>query len=391
MRSAAVPLALATLTALHAAACASPAATDARCGGVSFDRPVLVLEHGSQTSALGRLSGRCLEELPPDGVLGQDQALLDAHGRPFVGVNTDGSLRALDPTTLKITRNIVAYPDQPGTSQVPHSLYGVDTDAAGDLWVSRDDVSSLAIFARDGALAGTVDLASLDAKFGNPRTNGLLIEGPTAFVALGFLATPFARPHADLAWRAGAIARVDVATRKILSTIDLVGHNPVRRLVPIDATGKVVIVATPGVHDEVAPADGIDRVDLEAGTATQLIGEAELGGSVDEVVWGGEHEAYAIVLGPQPGLNPTRIVAFDPAPAADHKVRTLAEAPWFADHVNGQAYVHTGLALDGAYLLVGDQTQQHTRIRVFSRATGVEQPSLPTTNGAPTALLAIAP
>ena len=48
-------------------------------------------------------------------------------------------------------------------------------------------------------------------------------------------------------------------------------------------------------------------------------------------------------------------------------------------------------AIDGGYVLVGDQTFDHTRIRVFSRTTGEEQASIPTTNGAPSALLAIAP
>ena len=396
MRPALVPLALVALAAscaLHAAACASPVATDPSCGHVALDRPVLVLEHGASTSALARLSGGCFTEASPDGVWGQDQSLLDARGRPFVAVNTDGSLRPLDSSSLAITKTYDAYPDQHGGTSIPHSIYGVDTDAGGNLWISRDDVSSLAVLRPDGSLAAAVDLASLDPKFGNPRMNGVLIQGQTAFVMLGFLATPFAQPNADHAWRVGAIARVDTPTRKILSTIDLIGHNPVRKLIPIDATGKVVLVATPGEHDDdKTPEDGIDRVDLEAGTATQLISETELGGSVDEVVWASEHEAYAIVLGPQPGLNPTKVIAFDPSQPPGHRVlRTLAKAPWFDDPVNGQAYVHTGLALDGGYVLVGDQTYRQTRIRVFSRATGMEQPSVPTTNGAPTALLAIDP
>ncbi len=51
--------------------------------------------------------------------------------------------------------------------------------------------------------------------------------------------------------------------------------------------------------------DGIDRVWLDGSRDTeQVIGEAELGGSAEEVVWGSDTEAYAIVLGGEPGLEP---------------------------------------------------------------------------------------
>src|SRR4051794_4663342 len=102
MRLAGAPLAL---IALHAAACGSPAEADARCGHVVLDHPVLALEHGEQTSALALLSGGCFQESDADPVLGQDQVLLDAHGKPFVGVNTDGSVRALDAAKLTIPRS----------------------------------------------------------------------------------------------------------------------------------------------------------------------------------------------------------------------------------------------------------------------------------------------
>ena len=392
MRSTALLLALVT------AGCSSSAPPASKvCDYVSLPQPLLVLEHGDQgTSALGLLSGGCFDETAGDPVLGQDQMLLDADGEPFVGVNTDGSLRAVDAEKLSVTSTTEVYPDQhvpPGTTPAPHSIYGVAVDAAGDTWVSRDDLSSLAIFKPGGALVTTIDLAGLDPMFHNPRMNGILIEGQTAFVALGFLSTPFPQGDADKAWQAGGIARVDTGTHEVGAMIKLMGHNPVRKLIPIDDTGQTVIVATPGEHDAIAAEDGIERVDLAAGKTTQLVSETELGGSVDEVVWGGENEVYAIVLGPEAGLNPTRVLAIDPSRPAGHRVvGTLAEAPWFKDKVNGQAYVHTGLALDGPYVLVGDQTNGRTRIHVFSRTTGAEVlPAIPTANGAPTALLAIDP
>lgn len=359
------------------------------CGYPVLDRPVLVLERGEPTASLARLEGGCLAEAPAELPLGADQNLLAAHGRPFVGVNDNGALFGVDVAGLALKRPALdAYADG-ATSWTAHGIYGVDVDAANNLWVSRDDVSSLVILRPDGKVEDTVDLSALDTKYGNPRMNGVLVQGPYAYVALGFLPTPVT----DEADRNGGIAEIATAApHDVTRVIDLVGHNPVHALVPTGDPG-VVLVATPGRHDELSDDDGIDRVWLDGSRPTeQLAREKELGGSVEEVAWGGEHEVYAITLGEEPGLNPTRLVVFDPSqPAGPSRIHELAKAPWFDDPVNGAAYVHSGLALTRDHVLVGDHTPGAPKIRVFSRATGKQVAAIPTTVGAPWSLLALAP
>jgi hypothetical protein len=352
-----------------------------------LDRTVLVLERGDQTSALGKLSGGCLTEATPDLALGGDQNLLGAHGKPFVGLNDFGALRSIDPATLALGSALDVYQDHPKPETV-HGIYGADVDGAGNLWVSRDDVGSAIVLSPDGKLAGTVDLSDLDPD-GVPEMNGILVSGDRAYVALGFLKTPIEDDHAK---QPGAIAVVDVATRKRVDLLQLVGHNPVRALVPVDATGSEVIVATPGIHDAVDDGDGIDRVWLDGShEAMQLVSEKELGGSVDEVVWGGEDEAYAIVLGPVPGANPTRVVQLDPSQEAGHRVvRELARAPYY-DDPNAAAYVHTGLALTRDWVLVGDHTPGKAQILAFRRKSGDPPVAVPTQVLPPAALLALPP
>jgi hypothetical protein len=352
-------------------------------------RPLLVLERGGMTAALARITGDSFVESPPDPALGSDQNLLwDRNGRPYVGVNDDGSLRVIDPEKLAITKTFSVYPDHP-PSAIPHGIYGVDVDASGNLWVSRDDVNEVAVIAPDGSLAATVDLGGLDPDEHHPDMNGIFIVGTHAYVALGFLTHgPGGGIVSDTARRPGMIAVVDTTSRAIVGHIDLVGHNPVHRFVPIDDTMQKILVATPGRHDSVDQGDGIDLVDLAAGEATQLISETALGGSVDEVVWAGPDEAYAITLGPVPSVNPTALIRFDPQ-SGQVTQPPLARAPFFCDSTNGAGYVFVGLALDGDVLAIGDHVA--AAVRVFSRASGAELPAFVATVEAPWGLLPFGP
>lgn len=376
--------------ALASAGCAAPPGPQQVCGYPALDRAVLILERGRETSSLAKLEGGCLTEAPAEIVLGRDQNLLSAGGQALAGVNDSGAIFAVDPAGPSLVApGLDAYADG-AASKEPHGIYGADRDGAGQLWVARFDVPSLIILSESGGVVDTVDLRALDATYGNPRANGVYLRGDRAYVSVGFLPTPVS----DEAARAGGIAVISTAApREVTGVIDLVGKNPVHRLVPADASGSRVIVATPGRYDAEDASDGIDLAALDGSEpARQLVSEDELHGSADEVVWGGDHEVYAIVLGKEPGLNPTRVVAIDPTlPPGSRVVATLAEAPWFDDPVNGAAYVHTGLALTQDHLLVGDHTPGAGRIRIFSRSTFAEVASVPTEVGAPWALLAMPP
>ncbi|MFT3766108.1 MAG: hypothetical protein QM820_11420 [Minicystis sp.] len=374
---------------LAAAGCDSAPGIETTCDFPALDRTVLVLERSDQTSALARLAGGCFAEAPSDLALGADQYPFAVRGRAFVGVNDRGSLHEIDVDALSFRTTFDVYADHPKPDR-PHGIYGVDVDASGDLWVSRDDVASLVVVKPNGKL-DVVDLSDLDPD-GIPDMNGVLVRDGKAFVALGFLPAWNTPAFGDHATRAGAVAVIDVATRTRLDVIDLIGHNPVHALVPT-ADPDVVVVATPGAHDELASEDGVERVWLDGSRKTeQVIDEKELGGSVEEVVWGSDTEAYAIVLGPEPGLNPTRVVAFDPSkPAGQRVTRELAKAPWFADAVNGAAYVHAGLALAKDHVIVGDHTPGAPGLRIFARQTGAEVAFIPARNAAPWALVALDP
>jgi hypothetical protein len=381
-------LAFAVVPVALLAGCSTPSPGGQTCGFAALPDPVLVLERSEddETAALARLAGGCLDESPTDPVLGQDQFLLQAHatGQPFVGVNTDGSLREIAEDRIAITDTFDVYQDQTTPSSRPHGIYGVDVDGSGDLWVSRLDLPSVAILSPAGKLVTTVDLSDLDPD-GNPDMNGILVQGGQAFVALEFLQDGPGGVVSDAAKQPGALAVIDVASRLRVGLIQLPGHNPVQRFVPTGSP-SVFLMAMPGQHDLISQEDGIDSIDLAKGTATQVISETGLGGSVDNVVWAGPTEAYAIVEGPVAGVNPTSVVAFDPTRGV--VTRTLAKAPYFTDD-SLEGYVFVGLAVDGDVVLVADQTTGSAAIRVFPRAGGAELPRIPTTVDPPVSLLTL--
>lgn len=370
--------------------CAEAPTSEETCGHPALDRALVVLERGDQTSALGRLAEGCFTETPSDVVLGYDNNLLEAKGDAFVAQNLEGTLRALDAAELRLGTTWEVYADQGASSDV-HGIYGVDRDASGRLWVSRTDVGSLAIMEPGGGLSTTVDLADLDADDGVPDMNGILVAGDRAYVALGFL--DFSKiPEPVVPRREGALVVLDATTGERLSTIDLRGHNPVHAPVRTGDPG-VVLLATPGVYDEIDPADGVDRVWLDGSRdPEQIVDEVELGGSVDRVVWAADDEVYVIVLGAVPAINPTRVLRLDPTrPPGERVVRELARARYFDDH-DAPAYVHVGLALAGDHLVVADQDPGRPRLVVFARADGAEVASIPTkVDFPPAALVALPP
>ena len=98
-----------------------------------------------------------------------------------------------------------------------------------------------------------------------------------------------------------------------------------------------------------------------ARSARQILSEGLAGGSVTDVALVSPTEAYAIVAGPEEGVNPTRVVAFDPERGEVTRVLATAEG-----------YYHWGLLAVGDLLVVGDRTPGSARVVFFDRGTGDE-------------------
>ena len=368
------PLALIAL-----AACAGSPEPVTTCGGPVLERTIVVLETDYQTSALGRIAGGCLTEEPPDVVLGGDVNLLAAGGRAWAGINEEGTLRAVDGTTLALGPRLDAYAGTLGEGGSAHGIYGVDVDAAGDLWVSRDDAGSVAILKADGTPSATIDLSDLDPEDGVPDMNGILLADGKAFVAVGRLAYPATGETVVKPRGSGLLAVIDAAERTRLGTIDLKGRNPVHALIPTDASMEAIVVATAGLVDQKEKGEGIYRVPLQiGGTAELLVNEDDLGGSVSELVWASDHEAYAIVMGDVPGVNPTTVVAIDPA---QKTVTPLRKA---------DAFVHGGIVLTDEWVVVGDHTPGAAKVLFFHRGDGAAR-EIPASVLRPFALVALPP
>ena len=152
----------------------------------------------------------------------------------------------------------------------------------------------------------------------------------------------------------------------MLDPIELAAENPFGRMARVasDPSGGTIAIAAPGAIDTVEDANtnGVEIITLETGARELAISEDALGGSPIEVVVAGPSEAYAIVAGPVPGINPTSVVAFDPS---QHVVTRTFAGP-------ADGFVHSGLALNGPYLVVGDRTFGAPAIRFFERASGKE-------------------
>jgi len=349
------------------------------CSGVKLDRPVLVLESDYQASGLGRIDeDGCFTEVA-DLALGTDPRLSDAHGRPFVSVRDQGVLHEIDRNELRIVNTVSAFAD----GEPQPNPWDVDVDTDGRLWVARYDVSSVAVIGPDGSLESTVDLSKWADADGNPDMSAVRVVGDRVFVALEHLLNDENHVYAQTG--PGTVVVIDVAPpHAVVSSFALPGRNPFSRLVPVPDEGEdAVLVALPGDNDQDDAGDGIAMTHLATGDGALIASEVDLGGSALETVIAprdgpGGGEVYAIVEGPVPGKNPTRVLAFDVATGA--VTRTFAGAP---------AFVHAGLAVVGGYLLVGDRTPGAATIHVFDRASGKEVGALAPRRLPPVSLLAL--
>lgn len=157
--------------------------------------------------------------------------------------------------------------------------------------------------------------------------------------------------------------RIDVATRAIEADIELAGRNPFNTMAELDGA---LFLAEPGNFDaDDEPFAGIERFETSTSTTRLLVAEKDLGGSVAEVAVADGCGA-AIVAGPQPNVNPTSLVTFDPVTG---RVLTTARAPVLGPT---PGYHFQGLAWRDGSLYVGDRRRsaEGYPIHVMQRKPG---------------------
>ena len=344
-----------------------------RCLGTTLAQPVLVLEQAADRSATGlaRLgTDGCLVELGGDLALGDDPLLTGADRRVFVLDRQHDTVLEIDPAGPTIVRTRSAL----GPTETRANRWGVDVDADGRMWIARYDLGSLGLLEADGAWGGVVDLGpvakTLGDPDGNPEISAVRVVGDEVVAALELLDARDV-PYTTTGPSALAIVR-RTPPHDVLRTVALTGANPFVGFVPDGGAGAgFVTVATLG-DPELAHTDdpgGVERVAVDGSARRLLLTESDVGGSIVEAVVVSDREGYAVVAGP-PDANPTWVVAFDPSsPAGPGRVRQV-----LADSRTGDqpGYVHTGLAVVGSLVLVGDRSPGAARIRVFGRETGTE-------------------
>jgi hypothetical protein len=178
--------------------------------------------------------------------------------------------------------------------------------------------------------------------------------------------------------------RIDIATRKPEAVIDLAGRNPFNPMAELEGS---LFLSEPGDFDSASDeAAGIERFDTATSTTRLLVTEKDLGASVVQVAVTKGCGA-AIVAGPQPTVNPTSVVTFDPDSG---KLLTPLAAPLLGPSAGYDLY---GLTWRGDKLYVGDRRRGANGypIHVFQRTEGCTLTSIPGTIDLTQAPIALRP
>lgn len=291
----------------------------------------------------------CVEGPDTTGVdLGKDPMLALSNGRAFFLARDEDVLFELDATCGTPTSRIEALRGlvPPGVSRAnPH-----DAAAApdGTVVVPLYNVPTLA-FIKNEKLAGSIDLSKYDPD-GNPQADAVSIvtvnDAAKAFVTLERLDDDGIKGEYLRSKQPSYMLRVDVASQEVEAVIQLAGRNPFN---PMAELHGALFMAEPGnfdtADDEFA---GIERFDTQTSSTRILVQERHLGGSVTEVAVT-DGCGVAIVAGPQPMVNPTAVVSFDPETGklfTTMAAAVLGPTPGFDLQ---------GLAWSGRTLYVGDR------------------------------------
>jgi hypothetical protein len=301
--------------------------------------------------------------------LGKDPQLSMSNGRTFFinRLGTPGELIfELDAKCGSPISELTVHED--GVADVnPHDVAAAPD---GSLFVVLYNVPRIVIVrgktVAQTVVEGTIDLSMYDEVDGNPQAESIQIVNvagvPKAFVALERLDDN--NPVKLLSsTRDSYMLRIDVATRKVEDVIVLAGRNPFN---PMAQSGSALFLAEPGNFDAPdEPKAGIERFDTATSTTRLLVPEHDLGGSVAEIAVT-EGCGVAIVAGPQPTVNPTSLVAFDPDSG---KVLSPPGAPLLGPTAG---YDLQALAWRGDFLYVGDARRGPGGypVHVFARDAG---------------------
>ncbi len=292
-----------------------------------------------QTSALCSVPGQCIKGTE----LGGDPILASGHGRTFFVARDNDLVFELDPEC--------GTPSQPlsvhalAKEGIPANPHDVASAPDGTLVVPLYNAAKIA-FLKDGKLEPPLDIATYDPDDGNPQADAVRIVtiggAAKAFVTLERLDDE----DKLRSTRPSQMLRIDVATRSVEAVIDLAGRNPFNAMGEL---GGALYLAEPGNFDaDAEDLAGIERFDTATSTSTLLVRERDLGGSVSELAVTDGCGA-AIVAGPQPAVNPTSVVTFDPESG---RVITSAASPALGPTPGYDLY---GLTWRGRTLYVGDR------------------------------------
>jgi hypothetical protein len=175
----------------------------------------------------------------------------------------------------------------------------VAVDSNGALWIARFALPTLLITSP----VETIDLSKFDSD-SNPDMSSVKIVGNHAFVALERL-TQVGQNF--VSQQTSQVIVLDTDTKKLVTTIDLAGHNPFGQM--LVSAGKIWLAEPGNFDDATESAAGIETIDPLTMDHTLVVSETALGGSVAQVA-ANVSCAAAIVADPTAGVNATSLVSF---------------------------------------------------------------------------------
>lgn len=317
-----------------ASACSPEPSERAHPSTCARDAVVAMSDYSS--SAAGAVSRDGGVELVFGADLGKDPMLTRARGRTFFlarDLDTIVELHSSCGTPVAKTR---AHDETRIAASNPQD---VALTRAGAMWIPLYDAA--AILVTEGSSQARIDLSAWDVD-GNPQASALSIveiDGrEKAFVALEKLDPDFRSR------RPSTLLRIDVETRTVEASFDLLGRNPFGLM--REDNGHLYWAAPGNFDDAEEEQAGVEMLQPSTGERRMVISERTLGGSVVEVAMANGCGA-AIIADPS-AKNRTSLVTFDVGTGG--LVVTKDVSP-----LRTEDFDLRGLAWDRDILMVGDR------------------------------------